>query len=170
MNPVIELGQAVNSRRTDMGLTQAALAKLSGLSRATVNQVENGTVKDLSLHRAARLLGVLGLSVTISHPREQRTSAASREKTNALDLAARTASVSYRRALPSDLLGRFLIEGTVSDPFAPHLNALLEDAPVSLLASVIEQLHQRMGIERTMLWTHMRTIARQLQSRRDIWA
>jgi DNA-binding XRE family transcriptional regulator len=48
MNPVVELGHAVNSRRADMGLTQAALAKLSGLSRATVNQVENGTVKDLT--------------------------------------------------------------------------------------------------------------------------
>lgn len=34
-----------------MGLSQEALAKLSGLSRSTVNQLENATVKDLSLSR-----------------------------------------------------------------------------------------------------------------------
>ena len=69
MSAILELSAAVRTRRADMGLTQTALAKLSGLSRATVNQVENGTIRDLSLTRAAKLLGSLGLSVTVTAPR-----------------------------------------------------------------------------------------------------
>ena len=64
-----EFSSAVRTRRSDMGLTQTALAGLSGLSRATINQLENGTLQDLSLTRVARLLGVLGLSVHVTAPR-----------------------------------------------------------------------------------------------------
>jgi DNA-binding XRE family transcriptional regulator len=39
----------VRQRRTDMALTQATLAQLSGLSRAAINQIENGAIRDLRL-------------------------------------------------------------------------------------------------------------------------
>jgi len=71
MSTIQELGSTVRTRRSDMGLTQTTLAKLSGLSRATVNQVENGTINDLSLTRASKLLGVLGLFITVAPPRSR---------------------------------------------------------------------------------------------------
>ncbi|WP_244109959.1 MULTISPECIES: helix-turn-helix domain-containing protein [Burkholderia] len=37
-----EIGQAVAKRRAELALTQARLAKLAGLSRLTVNQLETG--------------------------------------------------------------------------------------------------------------------------------
>ena len=40
-----------------MGLTQAALAKASGLSRATINAVENQSIGNLSIAKAEELLG-----------------------------------------------------------------------------------------------------------------
>lgn len=45
MNTLKELGNSVRQRRTDMDLTQATLAQLSGLSRATINQIENGAIR-----------------------------------------------------------------------------------------------------------------------------
>ena len=71
MTTLHELGNAVHARRSEMGLTQARLAALSGLTRQTVNQVENGTVVDLSLNRASRLAEVLGLSLAVRDPRMQ---------------------------------------------------------------------------------------------------
>ena len=53
MSAITEFSSAVRTRRADMGLTQTALAGLSGLSRATINQLENGTLQDLSLKRVA---------------------------------------------------------------------------------------------------------------------
>ncbi|AKJ27557.1 regulatory protein [Caldimonas brevitalea] len=151
-----------------MGLTQTRLAQLSGLSRATINQIENGSIKDLSLTRTARLLEVLGLSINISPARPQPPESA-REKTPASILASRTASVSYRDDLPPDVLKASLLTGQVPSEFVPHLNALLEDASVILLSRVVDELNAECGVERAQIWANMRSMARKLGSRRDIW-
>lgn len=169
-SPIFELSTAVRIRRSDMGLTQIALATLSGLSRATVNQVEKGTIKDLSLTRAARLLEVLGLSVAIATPRPRPASREQeKEKGRALDIASRTASVSYKTAVSATHLREALTSGTPASAFLPHVYALLDEAPVSLLASVVEQLHREEGVERAQVWKRMRELAHRLKSRREIW-
>lgn len=169
-SPIFELSTAVRTRRSDMGLTQIALAALSGLSRATVNQVEKGTIKDLSLTRAARLLDVLGLSVVIATPRPRPARREhEKEGSGALDIAARTASVSYKPSVSATQLRKALTSGTPTPAFLPHVYALLDEAPVSLLASVVEQLHREEGVERAQVWKLMRELAHRLKSSRGIW-
>lgn len=168
--PIFELSTAVRTRRSDMGLTQIGLATLSGLSRATVNQVENRTIKDLSLTRAARLLEALGLSLAIATPRPRPASREhKKEKNEALDIAARTASVSYKTPVNATHLREALTSGTPAPAFIPHVYALLDEAPVSLLASVVEQLHREEGVERAQVWKRMREMAHRLKSSREIW-
>lgn len=168
MSAILELSSAVRTRRSDMGLTQTALAKLSGLSRATVNQVENGTIHDLSLTRAAKLLATLGLSVTFTVPRP-KNALHTRSKSSALDLAARTASVSYRVSITADQLREVLTTDALPRDLLPHIHTLLEEAPVSLLASVVEELHETLGVERVQVWQRMRALARRLKSGRALW-
>ena len=127
---------------------------------------------------------MLGLSMTVSPPRAKdigystvrtaahtMTGAAVRagSKLPALDLAAGTASVSYRRVVSADQLRQALLGGTISRPFEPHLGTLLDEAPVALLASVVEQLHREEGVDRTQVWKRMRELARARQSLRDLW-
>ena len=162
----LEMGSTVKARRTDMGLTQATLARLSGLSRATVNQIENNTLKDLSINRAVKLLGAMGLSLTASAARARQHVGA---RTSALDIAARTASVSYKIVLPAKALRRCLETARIPAGFEPHLSTLLDEAPVSLLARLVEELHVQNGVERALLWQHMRGMARGLGCQRDIW-
>lgn len=170
MSPLTELSSAVRIRRSDIGLTQTALATLSGLSRATVNQVEKGTIKDLSLTRTARLLEALGLSMAIATPRPRAASnAREKAKSEALDIAARTASVSYRTPISPGQLREALTSGLPAPAFLPHVHALLDEAPVSLLASVVEQLHRETGLERAQMWKRMRTLAHTLKSSREFW-
>ncbi|MES2091825.1 MAG: helix-turn-helix domain-containing protein [Pseudomonadota bacterium] len=168
MSSLYELSAAVRVRRADMGLTQMTLATLSGLSRATVNQVENGTIKDLSMTRAARLLDALGLSMSIAAPRTGNRKRLM-EKSKPLDIAARTASVSYKIPVSAGQLRETLTTGMFLPDFLPHVYALLDEAPVSLLASVVEQVHEEAGIERAAVWTRMRELADRLKSRREIW-
>jgi len=164
MSTLAELSTVVRTRRADMGLTQAALARLSGLSRATVNQLEAASLQDLSLVRVSRLLGVLGLSVTVS---AQRPAAG---KTPALELAARSASVSYRQPLTAGVLRAALLQGRVPAAFQPHVATLLDEATPALLAAVVEQLHAQEGVARAQVWTQMRTLARGFKSARGLWA
>lgn len=163
MITLAELGMAVRTRRTDMGLTQAALARLGGLSRATVNQLEAASLADLSLQRVSRLLGVLGLSFTLTGQRPVIG------KTPALTLAARSASVSYRDPLSADTLRRALLSGEAPAAVHPHIATLLDEATPALLAAVVEQLNEEEGVPRAEVWLHMRELARGYQSARGLW-
>jgi transcriptional regulator with XRE-family HTH domain len=168
MFPNHELSTAVKTRRSEIGLSQTALARLAGLSRATVNQIENGSFKDLSLHRAARLLNTLGLSLTVSpaHPKRGNTGV---RPASPLDIAARSASVSYRSVMRGSQLKAILSTGKIPTRLEPHMNVLLEEASVRMLASVVEQIHVEDDVPRTELWTRLRALAEQLGCVRDLW-
>jgi transcriptional regulator with XRE-family HTH domain len=151
-----------------MGLTQKALAGLAGLARSTIIEIESGKIKDLSFSRTAALLDVLGLGLTISpaHPRLKQRAVSMLP----LETAARTASVSYSQAMPASVLGESLCTGQVPVSYAPHVGTLLEEAPVSMLAKAVEQLHADLSVPRDKVWKNMRRLASNLKVMRDIWS
>jgi transcriptional regulator with XRE-family HTH domain len=165
MNALLELGCAVRERRQDMGMTQATLARLSGLSRATVNQLENATAKELGIARAQRVMAVVGLSVVVTGARNSARSA-----TPALLKAARAASVSYREVMGAETLAAALGGDAVPVAFMPHVRSLLEEASVALLAEVVEDLHARRGTPHADVWRRMRQLAQEFMVSREIWS
>ena len=165
MATIHELGSALRARRTEMGLTQDQVALMSGLSRQTISQVETGAVPDLGLNKAEKLAAVVGLALRIEPSR--RNSVA--PKLSPLKRAARSAGVSYKTALSSTLLKNILVRGKVPKDYEPHLHALLDDAPLSLLAAVVDQVHEEAHIARDAVWRSYRELAAQVRSRRDIW-
>lgn len=166
MSAIHELGHALRARRAEMGLSQARVAALSGLSRQTVNQIEAGVAPDLGLNKAERLAGVLGLLLRVDAGRAGLKRAA---KMTPLTKAAATASVSYKTRLARPTLKRILVSAELPEKYIPHVHALLDDAPVSLLGAVAEQLHDEANISRETVWKNYRNLARQVKSRRDIW-
>ena len=57
------LGMQIKQRRLRAGISQAALARLAEVSRATINGIENGTIKEVGVNRLNKVLAVsLGLS------------------------------------------------------------------------------------------------------------
>jgi len=161
MTSLSEFGKAVHDRRTRMGLTQSALAKLSDLSRQTIVGLESGAIKDLSLQRADKIAGVLGLALHVAlAPRKKA-------KMSPLSRAARTASVSYRETISTVRLKRVLLSGKFDMDDAPYVHALLDEAPVSLLASLAEQLQPYSDSQ--PVWTQFRKLAHDLRSKRDLW-
>jgi len=102
MNVLHEIGQAVHLRRTQMGFTQAALAKRCGLSRQTISQLEAGTINDLSVLRVQRVASTLGLSLQIAGIGQRSHALAPRM--SALQKAAQTASVSFREPITPERL------------------------------------------------------------------
>lgn len=77
--------------------------------------------------------------------------------------------MSYKTPLTGMQLRRILVKGEVPDKYEPHVHALLDDAPVSLLAAVAEQLHDEAHVSRDIVWKNYRNLASQVKSRRDIW-
>jgi transcriptional regulator with XRE-family HTH domain len=158
-----ELGTAVRQRRRDMGLSQQQLAELVALSRATINELETGRLKDLSARRVERVANELGFAIGLVGTRRPPDK-------DAIEAAARVASVSYKAKLPRRVLFESLKDCIVPTCFVPHLRALLEDAPIAMLASIADELQHAQGIPRPDTWRRMRTLAGVLKCNRRLWA
>lgn len=157
-----ELGTAARQRRQDMGLSQQQLADLVELSRATVNKLETGKLKDLSSNRIERLANELGFAVGLVGTRRPNGK-------SALETAARIASVPYTSELPASVLFDSIKEGVVPPGYIPHLRTLLQEAPVAILADIADELQQRLDVPKPDSWKRMRMLAGVLKCNRRLW-
>ena len=159
-----DLAPLVHSRREALGLSQARLARLCGLSRATVNQLENGSLVDLGAAKLLALLNLLGIEWSAS----LRPARAARG--NALALLSQTASVSYRHALAPAALSQAMVSGSLPEAITPQVATLLDEAPLPLILAAVEQVAQQTHTPPKTLWKHLAQWAQALQSPRAAWA
>jgi transcriptional regulator with XRE-family HTH domain len=158
------IGREVRARREALGLTQDRLAKLSDLSRQTVQRLEAGTIKDLSFQRLTRLLGVLGLGF-------DSPSLIARKKKNGLWMAAKTSSVTYCRELTSEELEHALSSGTAPADVKSNLLHFLDEAPLPVVVMAVEETAQHEGVSPAKIWTNVGKLGKQLGAiRQELWA
>lgn len=161
---LIDMGRSVRARRAELGLSQAQLSHLSGLSRQTLVGLENGTLSDLGVNRAAQVLAVLGLDVT--KPNTQV-----RKKKRGLWMAAKSASVSYASELGPEILSKVLASGEVPQPYIPHLAHLLDETPVSTVVMAVEEAASAAHVPPRKVWRNVAKLAKSLSAhRQDLWA
>lgn len=129
---VQELGYEIRKARLARGFTQAYLAAAAGLSRTTLNQLENGLFPDLGVKKLLAILDQLGLSLSLQQ-------ASKAPGPDFIRMACTTASVSYKTALTEDELIRALISGKITSGKRPHLRALLDEASPSLLNGLVKE-------------------------------
>jgi transcriptional regulator with XRE-family HTH domain len=156
-----DIGLLVQARREALGLSQARLARLGGLSRATINQLENGNLVDLGAAKLMALLNLLGMDLA-ARPRVPHA--------QALALLSQTASVSYKTALTPEALSNALVDGALPAALVPQVATLLDEAPLALIVASVEEVAARTHTPPKALWKHLTTWAQQLQSPRAIWA
>jgi transcriptional regulator with XRE-family HTH domain len=156
-----EIGLLVRQRRQALGLSQHRLALLADLSRATVNQLETGTLVDLGVAKLATLLSTLGLRL--------QAHALSRNQ-RGLWMASRTASVSYKQPLTADQLASALASGDVPPAVRPHVATLLDEAPLSMVVAAVEAAAAANDVPPRVIWRHVLRWAREAHSPRAAWA
>jgi len=110
-------------------MTQAQLADEAGVSRKTLNLLENGLVGDLGIRKVLAILGKLGLDVRVEAETQVR-------RPDYLRMACTTANVSYRSILTEDQLIRAILTGKVPPGRTAHIRTLLDEAPVEILAGL----------------------------------
>jgi len=155
-----EVGMHVHDKRKELGISQAQLAKLAGLSRTTVNQLESGALEDLGYTKLNQLLSILGLSFDAK---------VRLRKSPALKMAAQTASTSYKKILTSDVLKDILKSGVVPDDFKPHVMALLDEAPLPLVVGAIHEVSIETNTPAKTVMKHVSALAKTLHTHRAVW-
>jgi transcriptional regulator with XRE-family HTH domain len=62
---LFDIGKQIRETRKSRKISQAALAKILGMSRTTIGQIENGTVQEIGVRKLIRLLDFLGLELRV---------------------------------------------------------------------------------------------------------
>ena len=155
-----DLGQLVHVRRQALGLSQARLAAMSGLSRATINQLETGSLVDLGAAKLIALLDLVGINLDAG---------ASKGHKHALQSVSQTASVSYKTLLEPADLAAALVDGALPQRLTPHIATLLDEAPLSLIVAAVEEVASGSCLAPKQLWNHLFQWAKELHSPRDVW-
>ena len=128
-----EFGHVVRKARRARDMTQAELAKSAGLSRTTINQIENGVFPDIGMNKAQGILAPLGLALQIQPVRRS-------SRPNYVRMARGSASVSFREKLSEGELVRALLTGRVPVNRRPHFRVLLQEVPQTVLKGLIEEV------------------------------
>lgn len=155
-----EMGQLIRQRREALGLSQGLLARMGGLSRATVNQLENGTLVDLGAAKLLALLHLLGLDVQAGPAKPPQ---------GALRSLSQTASVSYARVLEPQALRRAWVKGELPPDWLAHVSTLVDEAPMPLIVAAVEEIAAQTHIAPKTLWKHLSRWAQELGSPRPVW-
>jgi transcriptional regulator with XRE-family HTH domain len=72
MPDIISIGDRIAERRKTLKLSQAALSRKAGVSRATLDALENGRAGELGYTKIAKLLAALGLELKLQTAESQR--------------------------------------------------------------------------------------------------
>ncbi len=72
MLDLISIGSRIAERRKTLKLSQAELARKAGVSRATLDALENGRAGELGFSKLTRLLSALGLELALQTASSQR--------------------------------------------------------------------------------------------------
>ena len=155
-----EVGMHVHEKRKEFGISQAQLAKLAGLSRTTINQLETGVLEDLGYTKLNHVMGLLGMSFDAS----DRV-----KKSSALTTAARAASTSYTKLLNAETLKHILQSGVVPEDFKPHMMTLLDETPVPLVLSAIREASVETNTPAKTVMKHVAAMAKSLHAHRAVW-
>lgn len=127
------LGYEIRRARRALGMTQAQLAEDAGLSRTTLNQLENGLFPDLGIKKVLTILQRLGLELSL-----QKTE----RRQDFIRMACTTASVSYRNPLAEGELIQALLTGKIPPGKRPHFRTLLDEATPTLLSGLVKSVSQ----------------------------
>ncbi len=151
----------VHKRRQELGLTQTALARLAGVSRATVNGLERGSLANLSLGRLGQLLQVMGLRLQwepVPAPNDK-----------ALAQAAQMCSVSYSKVLPPSVLAAALATGELPDAYMANMVTFVDEVPLQVVVAAVEAAARGANVSAASVWKHVGAWARAMLSPRKEW-
>ena len=94
--------------------------------------LENGLARDLGMRKVLAVLDYVGLDLAVRHELPSR-------KPDYVQMACTTANVSFKSSLTEDELIHSLMTGKVPPKRAPHLRALIDEAPEPLLRGLLRE-------------------------------
>lgn len=154
------VGVVVRDARRAAGLSQKELARLAGVSRATVNYLENEPDSDMGAIKLLALLDVLGISLRLAPASGEADSAA---------VASALATIAKKERLAPGVLVEAFITGRPPVGQMTGLVAFLDGAPVHALLAGVRLASAQGGVSPKAVWKNVRELAQSTDARRPEW-
>lgn len=161
---IAQIGAVIKQARRDSGLSQAELAALASISRATLNALESEKLSELGISKILNLLDVLGLQLHLSDISGKLAC-----PVEAVTKIAKSANVSYRNTLSPAMLEDFLCSGSIPQGFEAQLLYLIDESPESMIMDAIREVARKNRIRPRKVWLNLLNMAEQVQSPRRLW-
>ena len=85
-------------------------------------------------------------------------------------MASKTVSVSYKTKLQSADLSHSLACGELPDTIYPHVATLLDEAPLEIIVSAVEEAAMENHVAPKLIWKNIHRWAQEMHSPRSAWA
>lgn len=158
-----QLGMTIRGARVASGISQAQLARMVGVSRATINYAEQGR-SAIGADTLLRILRPLGLGITSTH--FQRVN----DDAPAIDFLAASSSVSFKESIPPDEVQRALLSGQLEVHWIPHIATIIDEASDALLLRAVREVSLNKSVPASSLWRNLKSLALAVNSPNPRWA
>jgi transcriptional regulator with XRE-family HTH domain len=149
-----DFGQTMREARFSAGLTQSQIAAATGVSRATINYIENGK-QDVSFATIMGICEVLGLDMKAT-PRPNMANH------NALKWVVSSANTSYRNEFTVSHLVDALTTGTLEEEFYPQLTFIINEVSQSRQIQMIKEIAATRQLNTKQVLKHFKQFAEKL--------
>lgn len=156
---VSEVGAVVRAYRKASGLSQKDLAKLIGISRATLNYLESGREGEIGASKLLGILDLLGIPFTLPEGVDREHD----------DAALGRAGKSVKGKLSRKILIEALATGAVPEGHEVPLAGYLDTAPEESVLAVVRAVSAQAGQPPKSVWKNARKLAVTLGSERALW-
>lgn len=157
---VLEVGVAIRAARLECGLSQAAVAAMVGVSRATINYLENGT-GDVALSTVLTTADLIGITPSFSTRRQVSPSA--------IEWAVQSANTSFRTAISADELRAVLTSGLVPAELVPQMSHVLSELSDRRLVAVVSATAEQEQVPVRQIWRNAERAAAAVMSPHPRW-
>lgn len=161
---VAEIGTVIRAYRKASGLSQKELARMGGVSRATLNYLESGRDIEIGASRLLALLSVLGVPFRVPAGVDAAHDDAVVER------AGKRIVGKGRRQLARHVVTEALLSGKVPDGYQGQIIEFLESAPEEVVLAAVRSAAARSGQGPRAIWKNARTLAKTVGSNRPIWS
>ncbi|MFZ4486954.1 MAG: helix-turn-helix domain-containing protein [Candidatus Nanopelagicales bacterium] len=160
---LVELGATIRRTRLASGVSQAQMARMADVSRATINYVQTGR-SAIGANALLRILPPLRMSIAPS------PSVAGRADRPAVELLAASASVRFKETIPVAKVERALVTGAFADPWLLPITTIIDEASNSLLQRAVREIAAQTSLPIAAIWRNLRALAQTVSSPNTRWA
>lgn len=160
---VTAFGTVIRAYRKASGISQKELARMGGISRATLNYLESGREIEIGAGKLFTLLDLLGIRLELASEPDVAADESTVGSTIDNLLGAQDAG------LPRDVLMEALASGRIPKEFRAQFTAYLDQAPDEAVLATIRSAARHADTSPRAIWKNARSMAKALDSQRPIW-